>query len=97
MNKMINYTLVDNKKCDNILHFNAVHSMKNINRGTITAIPVFRSKREAEQFRNDIIRKKQIREWYITMDNKTSNSICQAKELSNNTYNEIYENVNLNL
>ena len=80
------YTLV-NKKCpDQIMHFNAVHSVKNLNRSTITAIPVFRSKQSAEQFKNDIIHKKKINEWHISMDENTNKAICQAKTLSNSTY-----------
>lgn len=86
INAQQQYTLV-NKKCpDQILHFNAVHSVKKINRSTITAIPVFRSKRSAEQFKKDIIHKKKINEWHISMDRNSNKAICQAKTLSNDTY-----------
>ena len=80
------YTLV-NKKCpDQILHLNTTHSVKKINRSTITAIPVFRSKESAKQFKKDIVHKNQIVEWYVTMDKNSKNSIMQAKTLSNDTY-----------
>lgn len=82
------YTLVNKKYPDQILHLNTAHSVKKINRSTITAIPVFRSKESAEQFKKDIVHKKQIVEWYVTMDKNSKKSIMQAKTLSSNTYTD---------
>ena len=81
------YTLVNKKYPDHIFHFNAVHLVKNLNRSTITANPVFRSKLSVEQFKKDITHNKEkINEWHIFMDENSNNTICQAKTLSSDTY-----------
>lgn len=79
------YTLVHKSNPDEIMHLISRHGSDKIKRTNISAIPVFRSKRSAEQFKNELSHRHQTMEWFAHFDNNNSNgnkSILQATKLS---------------